>query len=144
LTHAFEGGHPDHDGTAFCVHMAAQHLLAHAPALVEMPFYHCGPHGMQTQTFCDGEDDVVNTLSPQERDAKIRMMEAHTSQAQVLRALSPNIERFRSAKHCDFRHLPNGGRTLYENYDWGLRPQEWNTLVQAAYDEIAPRERKCH
>ena len=99
---------------------------------------------MQTQTFCDGEGDVVNTLSPQEREAKLRMMEAHASQAQVLRAFSPISERFRSGKRYDFRQLPNGGRVLYENYDWGLRPRDWNRLVLAAYDEIAPREWKCH
>ncbi len=144
LTHAFEGGHPDHDGTAFCVHMAGQLLLARAPDLVEMPYYHCGPNGMQTQRFCDGEDEVVIALSLKERKAKIRMLEAHASQAKTLRAFSPIFERFRSAKHYDFKHLPNGGRTLYENYDWGLRPQEWSTLVRTAYDEIAPEERECH
>src|SRR5215210_1638225 len=39
LTHAFEGGHPDHDATAFAAH-AAGALLHHegsAPALIEMP-----------------------------------------------------------------------------------------------------------
>src|SRR5579884_3139348 len=28
LTHAFEGGHPDHDGVAFCVHAASRLLGA--------------------------------------------------------------------------------------------------------------------
>src|SRR5690606_11550897 len=41
FTHAYEGGHPDHDATAFAVHAAAQLLEAKGRALliVEMPYY---------------------------------------------------------------------------------------------------------
>jgi N-acetylglucosamine malate deacetylase 2 len=144
FTHAFEGGHPDHDGTAFGVHMAARLLLPRALELIEMPLYHIGPHGTETQTFCDGQDEVVIALSFEERETKTRMMAAHASQAHILRAFSPAMERFRRAKPYDFRLLPNGGHILYEDHDWGLRPQEWSTLVQAAFDEIASWNRKCH
>src|SRR4051812_10846276 len=44
LTHPYEGGHPDHDSTAFCVHAACQSLRTeqgHAPEIVEMTSYHC-------------------------------------------------------------------------------------------------------
>ena len=39
FTHAYEGGHPDHDAAAFAVH-AACCLVDAPPAIVEMPFYH--------------------------------------------------------------------------------------------------------
>src|SRR5205085_99806 len=55
LTHAYEGGHPDHDATAFAVHAAAA-LLARRGltlAVVEMPFYHLGRSGMIVQRFTD-------------------------------------------------------------------------------------------
>lgn len=38
LTHAFEGGHPDHDGVALCVHAAGSLLKDRAPTLIEMPY----------------------------------------------------------------------------------------------------------
>ncbi len=41
FTHAYEGGHPDHDSAAFAVHTACR-LAASAPIIVEMPFYHRG------------------------------------------------------------------------------------------------------
>jgi LmbE family N-acetylglucosaminyl deacetylase len=39
FTHAYEGGHPDHDSAAFAVHAACR-LAASPPAIIEMPFYH--------------------------------------------------------------------------------------------------------
>ena len=39
FTHAYEGGHPDHDAAAFAVYAACR-LVDAPPAIVEMPFYH--------------------------------------------------------------------------------------------------------
>src|SRR6185437_9724842 len=39
FTHAYEGGHPDHDAVAFAVHAACR-LSDIPPAIVEMPYYH--------------------------------------------------------------------------------------------------------
>ncbi len=41
LTHAYEGGHPDHDAAAFAVHAAAELLRREGGeiAIIEMPFY---------------------------------------------------------------------------------------------------------
>jgi N-acetylglucosamine malate deacetylase 2 len=39
FTHAYEGGHPDHDSAAFAVH-AARRLAGTQAAIIEMPFYH--------------------------------------------------------------------------------------------------------
>ena len=39
FTHAYEGGHPDHDAAAFAVHAACR-LADAPPAIIEMPFYH--------------------------------------------------------------------------------------------------------
>jgi LmbE family N-acetylglucosaminyl deacetylase len=39
FTHAYEGGHPDHDATAFAVHCACK-LLGDAPPIIEMALYH--------------------------------------------------------------------------------------------------------
>lgn len=50
LTHAYEGGHGDHDAVAFAVH-AAGRLSGGRPLLMEMPFYHAGPDGWVRQRF---------------------------------------------------------------------------------------------
>jgi LmbE family N-acetylglucosaminyl deacetylase len=39
ITHAYEGGHPDHDAAAFAVHAACR-LMSEPPALLEMALYH--------------------------------------------------------------------------------------------------------
>ena len=48
LTQPYEGGHPDHDATAFAVHAAVALVRARgaaAPEIVEMAGYHAGPNG---------------------------------------------------------------------------------------------------
>ena len=59
LTHPYDGGHPDHDATAFAVHQAAI-LTAEAggttPAILEMAGYHAGPHGLVTDRFLPNGD----------------------------------------------------------------------------------------
>src|SRR5712671_1244219 len=39
ITHAYEGGHPDHDAAAFAVHAACR-LAAEPPPILEMALYH--------------------------------------------------------------------------------------------------------
>lgn len=136
LTHAFEGGHPDHDGVAFCVHAAAT-LLQRAPALIEMPFYHLGIDGMAAQSFCDGEDDVVVELSPSQDRIKAQMMSAHVSQAQTLQAFSSKVERYRAAKTYDFRSLPNAERIFYSTFDCGFALREWIPLANEALSALS-------
>ncbi len=51
LTHAYEGGHPDHDAVAFAVHAAARRAAGMGRPIVEMPFYHAAPDGWVRQAF---------------------------------------------------------------------------------------------
>ncbi|MDQ3558244.1 MAG: PIG-L family deacetylase, partial [Pseudomonadota bacterium] len=54
LTHAFEGGHPDHDATAFATHAAAALLRSRGeppPEIIEFPLYRAGPEGWIAQSF---------------------------------------------------------------------------------------------
>src|SRR5262249_51185210 len=53
MTHAFEGGHPDHDASAFAVHAACA-LIARrgrCPQIVEMPLYRASGDGWALQNF---------------------------------------------------------------------------------------------
>jgi len=136
VTHAFEGGHPDHDGVALCVHAAARLLKERAPSLIEMPYYHRQGDAMVTQIFCDGADELVFAIPPDQRRVKMEMMAAHASQAETLRAFSADVERYRIAKSYDFQLLPNNGSIFYALFDCGFHPAEWAPLAREAMQAI--------
>jgi LmbE family N-acetylglucosaminyl deacetylase len=137
FTHAYEGGHPDHDATAFAVH-AASALSRGAPDIVEMPFYRATPEGWARQTFPE-DDGIVVGLSAQEQTRKRRMIAAYRSQAATLAAFEASEERFRAAPARDFTVLPNGGLLLYERYPWGLDGADWIRLATQALRDLRLR-----
>ena len=140
LTHAYEGGHPDHDAAAFVAHLAVQ-VTGGDITIVEMPFYRLGRDGMVTQSFATSCGHAVEVrLSPQDQARKRRMIEAHGSQRAVLAAFDTAAEHYRPAPRYDFTELPNGGRLLYERHAWGLTGAEWQQEVRHALHELALAE----
>jgi N-acetylglucosamine malate deacetylase 2 len=140
LTHAFEGGHPDHDATAFAVHTVAALRRRHSEKLgiIEMPFYHAENNGWATQNFSRQPDcpEVTTPLNRSERELKRRMLAAHATQRATLSAFHVEAEYFRRAPAYDFLSLPNQGQLLYERYDWGLTGKDWLALSRAALGEM--------
>jgi LmbE family N-acetylglucosaminyl deacetylase len=59
LSHPYEGGHPDHDATAFAVHAACR-LMARrvggSPRIVEFACYHAGEGSLRTGEFLPGSE----------------------------------------------------------------------------------------
>jgi N-acetylglucosamine malate deacetylase 2 len=144
LTHAYEGGHPDHDAAAFAVR-AASRLGARrelAVAVIEMPFYHAGPEGWASQLFLPADDapETVIPLNQAERDLKQRMMAAHVSQAEILGRMSLEAERFRPAPPYDFTKSPADGPLLYESFGWGITGERWRNLARAALAKLKLHE----
>jgi LmbE family N-acetylglucosaminyl deacetylase len=138
LTHAFEGGHPDHDATAFAVHAAVALLrhASHAPSIIEFPLYRAGPDGgWIRQAFEAGSTEHVVRLTAAERDRKACMIAVFTSQQHTLRFFGPADERFRPAPAYDFPTLQNDGDLLYERYGW-LTGARWRELAVAAQIEL--------
>ncbi len=141
FTHAYEGGHPDHDATAVAVHAACTLLARNGapPAIVEMPLYRAGgPEGWAVQEFlpASGRPEIVLELTPEERRRKQAMFAAHLSQIQVLARFTLERERFREAPEYDFTSLPNGGDLLYEKQSWGMTGGRWLELAHAARAEL--------
>jgi N-acetylglucosamine malate deacetylase 2 len=139
LTHAYEGGHPDHDATAFAVHAAVRLLADTQPILIlEMPFYRMGEATACYQQFVPERNRIQITvpLDEAERERKRRMIEAHDSQKSVLAPFHLTSERFRPARPYDFSKLPNDGRLLYEMFNWGVDGARWSSLTRAALDEL--------
>jgi LmbE family N-acetylglucosaminyl deacetylase len=130
LTHAFEGGHPDHDAVSFAVAAAAR-LAARAPAVIEMPYYRVG--GIQDFAFAGVGVRVA--LTPSERLRKRRMLAAHRTQRAMLRQFGTRAELFRLQPVHGFAGLPNGGRLFYEERGW-FTGAEWMTRASAALAEL--------
>ena len=140
VTHAFEGGHPDHDATALAVHAAAALLRGEglAPAIVEMPLYHLGLSGWTVQRFAAGAGppELEIQLGDEPRRRKQAMLDAHVTQRQVLSMVAADVERFRPAQAYDFTVLPNEGRLLYDLHGWGMTGTRWQSLATAALHDL--------
>lgn len=140
LTHAYEGGHPDHDATAFAVHAAAAlraSVTGHAP-IVEMPLYAAGSGGGdRRQGFLpDGAPGTILRLTEAERARKLRMIAAHASQRETLSGFEAADEPYRAAGPIDFTGPPEGGAVLYDRESWGVTGAHFRLLARAASVEL--------
>jgi N-acetylglucosamine malate deacetylase 2 len=135
LTQPYEGGHPDHDATAFAVHRACQLMErsgGRAPLIVEMTSYHSRSGTMETATFLPSgsREEVTTVLSDEERRFKATLFQCYRTQQQVLQSFPIAIERFRIAPDYDFTEPPHAGRLFYENFNWGMTGARWRHLAR--------------
>lgn len=132
LTHPYEGGHPDHDATAFAAHLAAGRARP-PPALVEMAGYHAGADGgVVTSRFLPGDPaPTVVALDEAERAAKGAMLRCFRSQQATLAIFGCEAECFRPAPRYDFGRPPHPGTLHYERHDWGMTGARWRALAAA-------------
>jgi N-acetylglucosamine malate deacetylase 2 len=142
LTHPYEGGHPDHDGTCFSVHAACALLRERgrpAPEIVEMAGYHAGENGaLATHLFLPDTEgrEITLPLDAQAQVLKRRLMECHATQRAVLSQFGVTEERVRLAPAYDFRRPPAGGRVWYDNFSWGFTSRQWRDLAAATIAEL--------
>ena len=131
LVPAYEGGHPDHDSTAFAVHQASDRLGQSTPSLIEMCLYHDCNGRMQTGEFLRHSsisDCLTIVLSNEDRRLKEEAFAIYRSQADILKYFSTEFERFRPAPNYDFQYPPHCGTLFYERFDWGVTGTEWRRL----------------
>ncbi len=132
VTHAFEGGHPDHDAAALAVRAALALAGSPRPALWEMTSYHRGPGPLVVQRFLPGgESEVVRPLGPEARARKRRMLDRFASQREVLEPFQAEEERFRPAGPVDFSRRPHAGVLHYEWLGWRTF-ESWRSEASAA------------
>ena len=141
ITHPYEGGHPDHDATAFAIHAGRRLLMrkgCEIPALMEFTSYHVRGGRMSTGDFIPSDSARISEfrLSPEQTARKQRMLNAHATQRETLAAFSSVVERFRPAPTYDFSRLPNGGQLYYQRFQWGLTGAQWQCLVSAALRQM--------
>ncbi|WP_353643719.1 PIG-L family deacetylase [Mesorhizobium sp. WSM2239] len=144
-THPFEGGHPDHDATAFAVDAACRLMRREgciAPQIIEFACYHAGPNGPIFQNFAaePAAPSLEILLDEESLAAKRRMLACHVTQRRTLAPFTASVERFRAAPHYNFRKLPNGGRLFYETLPVGFRGKDWPELVHRTVRELGLEE----
>ncbi|HVG27691.1 MAG TPA: PIG-L family deacetylase [Acidobacteriaceae bacterium] len=146
FTHPYEGGHPDHDATAFAVQAAVRMSKARgekAPVIVEAPFYHAGPRGMRTGEFLPGRErthEIAYSLGGEEQQRKRKLLACFGTQGATLAAFGVEWERFRVAPGYDFRQRPHAGATLYDGFPWGMNSERFCELAAEAEEAMQQDE----
>jgi len=138
ITHAYEGGHPDHDAAAFAVQNARAIAEARGCggfAVVEMTGYHDRGGVTVRGEFLPREPacgEIALDLDEDQRRRKRSMFAAYASQHAVLEPFRLEVERFRVAPVYDFRAPPHDGRLHYERFGIGMSGAMWRGLARAA------------
>jgi LmbE family N-acetylglucosaminyl deacetylase len=138
ITHAYEGGHPDHDATALAVHGACQLLERQgvaAPAIVEMAGYHmCDGQMVYGDFMPHPEAGPVERfqLDPGEIVLKRAMLDCHQSQVAVLASFAATREAFRRAPSYNFLLPPSSQTLAYETFGWEINGQIWRRAAARA------------
>lgn len=148
ITHPYEGGHPDHDSTAFAVHCACNLLKQHGrvpPPIIEMASYHIRAGRIAALEFLPDADRGIVTLPLTEAQQRLkrRMVDCFASQAATLAQFPLDRERFRAAPAYDFRRPPHPGQLLYELFDWGMTGTRWRALAEEALATLHPAGPAC-
>jgi LmbE family N-acetylglucosaminyl deacetylase len=134
ITHPYEGGHPDHDTTAFAVHTACDLLREErggSPAIIEMTSYHNLAGMMATGEFLPrlNCEVVTRELSQDERVFKHRLFACFKTQQELLQHFSVETECFRLAPQYDFSQAPHDGPLFYELSGSGITGDRWRSLA---------------
>src|SRR5207248_1126625 len=144
ITHAYEGGHPDHDAAAFAAHAACR-LMEEPPAIFEMALYHRRDSRLVSGEFLKfgsrpspGREItyVALELDAKEIRRKRRMIDCFATQRWLLTQLKADVERLRIAPDYDFRSPPHPGELHYETLDWGITGADWRRAAAAALAEL--------
>ena len=139
LTHPYEGGHTDHDATAFAVHMACGLLRREGlrpPAVLELASYNSLNGERTVQEFLPHEradrDQRLILLADEEQELKQRMFDCFVTQQSVVTSFSTAFEKFRPAPRYVFTRPPHGGQLNYERYGNPRRGELWRKQAEVA------------
>jgi N-acetylglucosamine malate deacetylase 2 len=137
FTHAYEGGHTDHDATAFAVHAAVrlnQQRRMRTINIIEMPFYHWNNGVFIAQQFCDSGPipEIKCEVQGQNLALKKAMLAGYRSQSGALAAFDPAVERFRLAPRHKFRQQSAGSDFGYHRITPRIDFSVWTCLVHEA------------
>lgn len=146
LTHPYEGGHTDHDATAFAVHLACGVLRREGvspPAVLELTSYHARNGEKVMQEFLPHEradrDQRIVQLSDDDRSFKQRILDCFGTQRELLDRFGTEFEKFRPAPRYVFTVPPHEGRLNYEMYGNPERGRTWREYAAQALRSLRMR-----
>ena len=142
VTHAYEGGHPDHDSAAFACQLAVAALPAQSqPVRLEFAGYNAADGSLRWGRFIYRSDRQVweIDLTAEEIERKAAMLACFTTQAEVLRSISLSPEYLRPAPDYDFTQPPHAGALWYEGQDWGAKGTDWREAAREALQRLRAR-----
>jgi LmbE family N-acetylglucosaminyl deacetylase len=144
VTHAYEGGHPDHDATAFATHAALRLMEQNGfkpPVIFEMGLHPSEDFKAKVPDFLPGTERETTTLLLDEgaRKLKQRMFACFETQRESLEVSPIGPEKFRQPIAYDFSAPPQGGKLHYERFDWAPSSDEWQSLACNALADLFPK-----
>ncbi len=147
LTHPYEGGHSDHDATAFAVHLACGILRRDnvpTPLVLELTSYHNYSGTRRVFSFLPfiGAEERTIQLTEAEKELKKRMYQEFTTQRPVLERFPINLERFRPAPRYLFTEAPHEGQLDYERFCTIITGAQWRQNAGKALEAIRTRRRR--
>lgn len=137
VTHAYEGGHPDHDAVACAVAHAVERIGltgGDAPAIVEFASYHLhGSERVWARFWPDTEHPEFARAFSDEDSARVEAaLAAHATQVAVFDDWRPFVEWWRAAPAHDFAAPPPPGACLYDRFGWVMTSTRWRELAAEA------------
>jgi LmbE family N-acetylglucosaminyl deacetylase len=141
LTHAYEGGHPDHDACAFAVQLACEMLEADgrpAPVRLEFAEYHKDPSGRAAFGFWldPGGPGVAAEPQPAAVARKAEALARHATQGSIAAWFDPAVEAYRVAPRYDFARPPPPGAAIYDDWGWPITSALWSQTAERARREL--------
>lgn len=145
LTHPYEGGHSDHDSTAFAVHLACGILRREglfAPVIMELTSYHNYKGKRRLFSFLPfpGAREKTVELDEETKEIKRQMFDAFTSQNALLKTFPLEVERFRHAPRYLFTVPPHEGTLDYERFCNKMTGAEWRSYAEKALEILRSRK----
>jgi LmbE family N-acetylglucosaminyl deacetylase len=144
VTHPYEGGHPDHDATAFATHSALRLMKQNGfkpPAVFEMGLHPSEDFLAKVPDFLPGTEGETTTLllDAGAKEMKQRMFACFETQRESLDVSPIGPEKFRQPLAYDFTSPPQEGKLHYEKFDWAPTREEWQSLACDALASLFPQ-----
>lgn len=141
LTHPYEGGHPDHDATAFATHAALRLINENGfrtPVVFEMALRPTADGSAKVHEFLPAYEWETTALALNESALQLKqeMIDCLETQRECLKASPTGPERFRRSRKYDFTRPPEPGTLHYEKFCHSFRRDDWQSLARRALAEL--------
>jgi LmbE family N-acetylglucosaminyl deacetylase len=117
VTHAYEGGHPDHDCCSFLSSLLAAEYRVQVR---EIPLYSREGGKLVRQHVPNGSKATCISASDEEAQRKLEMVRAYRSQEEFLQSFNLSTERYLCEPRHDYARRPHAGKLNYECWGWEI------------------------